>query len=203
MLNIINNLVGLTLGQPQIPTNIYWFFLCQHILQYTNVGSTSNTQIPTVHTKISIIEPTSDQHYILVLNTKWLIFMSTLVRWTNVGPTLYVQQGIGHDSCQHLLQWTNIAYPTPMDKLSCQHIIRWTILLMLGQRSNSDVNSRPTIQPTTNVGPTQSFYLGCRLIKIGYTFLRQSYYIRVQDSTYFSANGCREHTNEPLSNFFL
>lgn len=114
---------------PQIYTG---FFLCQHILQYTNVGSTSNTQIPTVHTNISIIEPTSDQHYILVLNTKWLIFMSTLVRWTNVGPTLYVQQGIGHDSCQHLLQWTNIAYPTPMDKLSCQHIIRWTIFINVG-----------------------------------------------------------------------
>lgn len=72
---------------PQIYTG---FFLCQHILQYTNVGSTSNTQIPTVHTKISIIEPTSDQHYILVLNTKWLIFMSTLVRWTNIiCPTRY------------------------------------------------------------------------------------------------------------------
>lgn len=209
MLNIINNLVGLTLGQPQILTNIYWGFFHANIYMNYNIKTSGlhqlNTQHwwTTVHTNISIIEPTSDQHYILVLNTKWLIFMSTLVRWTNVGPTLYVQQGIGHDSCQHLLQWTNIAYPTPMDKLSCEHIIRWTILLMLGQRSNSDVNSRPTIQPTTNVGLTQSFYLGCRLIKIGYTILRQSYYIRVQDSTYFSANGCREHTNEPLSNFFL
>lgn len=76
------------------------------------------------------------------------------------------------------------------------------ILLMLGQRSNSDVNSRPTIQPTTNVGPMQSFYLGCRLIKIGYSILRQSYYIRVQDLTYFSANGCREDTSEPLSILF-
>lgn len=148
--------------------------------------------------------------------------------WTNVGPTLHTstQHKVAnfHVNISSLDQrWANIICPTrywprfmptftTMDQhcipntdgqVSCQHIIRWTILLMLGQRSNSDVNSRPTIQPTTNVGPTQSFYLGCRLIKIGYTFLRQSYYIRVQDSTYFSANGCREHTNEPLSNFFL
>lgn len=203
MLNIINNLVGLTLGQPQIPTNIYWVFFMP---TYTTIYKRRvNIKYPNTHRSYQHINNWTNvgPTLLTLLNTKWLIFMSTLVRWTNVGPTLYVQQGIGHDSCQHLLQWTNIAYPTPMDKLSCQHIIRWTILLMLGQRSNSDVNSRPTIQPTTNVGPTQSFYLGCRLIKIGYTILRQSYYIRVQDSTYFSANGCREHTNEPLSNFFL
>lgn len=107
---------------------------------------------------------TMDQHWANDVNPTLINKLSCqcIICWTNVGPTLYVKQSISHVSCQHLLQWTNIG-PTS----HTQH--RQTSFLanissvgpMLGQRLNSDANSRPTIQPTTNVGPMQSCYLGC------------------------------------------
>lgn len=201
MLNIINNLVGLTLGQPQIPTNIYWGFFMP---TYTTIYKR----------RVNIKYPNTHRSYQNINN------------WTNVGPTL-------HTSTQHKVanfhvnissldqRWANIICPTrywprfmPTFTTMDQHCIPNTdgqAFLPTYHPLDHFINVGPTFKlrrqqstnHSTNVGPTQSFYLGCRLIKIGYTFLRQSYYIRVQYSTYFSANGCREHTNEPLSNFFL
>lgn len=74
MLNIIINLVGLTLGQPQIPTKIYWGFLCQHIHSYT-------TYTTILKRRVNIKYPTLTDHR----------SYQHINNWTNVRPTLHTQ----------------------------------------------------------------------------------------------------------------
>lgn len=92
MLNIINNLVGLTLGQPQIPTNIYWVFFMP---TYTTIYKR----------RVNIKYPNTHRSYQNINN------------WTNVGPTLHTstQHKVAnfHVNISSLDQrWANIICPT-------------------------------------------------------------------------------------------
>lgn len=92
MLNIINNLVGLTLGQPQIPTNIYWGFFMP---TYTTIYKR----------RVNIKYPNTHRSYQHINN------------WTNVGPTLHTstQHKVAnfHVNISSLDQrWANIICPT-------------------------------------------------------------------------------------------